>query len=218
MVTGPARCCATLALLVGLVAGPTWSCGGHALGSPTAASPAPGDTSRSSRAVPVEGLGLSNAYRVSNALYRGAQPTPDGFRTLQRLGIRTIVNLRLNHSDVDEIEASGVGPEAFTYEHIRMAAWDADEPEVLQFLRITTTPTSTPVFVHCEHGSDRTGTMVAAYRVVVQGWSKESAIREMRDGPYGFHWIWQGLPRFIERLDVRRYRKELGLLPASVQP
>ena len=71
-----------------------------------------------------------------------------------------------------------------------MAAWDADEAEVLAFLRTVIKPENAPVFVHCRNGSDRTGTMVAAYRVVVQGWSKEAAIREMRDGPFGFHLIW----------------------------
>ena len=216
MATGTTRR-ATLALLIGLAAGATPGCGSHASGS-AGAWAGPSDTGRSSGVVPVEGLGLSNTYQVSETLYRGSQPTPDGFRTLQRLGIRTVVNLRLNHSDVDEIQASGVGPEAFAYEHIRMAAWDADEAEVLAFLRIATTPASAPIFVHCEHGSDRTGAMVAAYRVVVQGWSKEAAIREMRDGPFGFHWIWQGLPRFIERMDVARYRKKLDLPSASVRP
>jgi tyrosine-protein phosphatase SIW14 len=216
MPTGSTRR-ATLALSIGLAASATCGCGGHASSS-AGATVGPTGPARSSGVVPVEGLGLSNTFQVSETLYRGAQPTPDGFRTLQRLGIRTVVNLRLNHSDVDEIRASGVGPEAFAYEQIRMAAWDADEAEVLAFLRIATTPASAPVFVHCEHGSDRTGTMVAAYRVVVQGWSKEAAIREMRDGPFGFHWIWQGLPRFIERMDVARYREELGLPPESVRP
>ena len=214
MATGSSRC-AALAPLLGLAAANLCGCGAS---RSDVDAPGPSAAEHGSGPVPVTGAGLSNTYQVSESLYRGSQPTPDGFRTLQRLGIRTIVNLRLNHSDLDEMHASGVGPEAFAYEHIRMAAWDADEPEVLAFLRIATTPTRAPVFVHCEHGSDRTGTMVAAYRVIVQGWSKDAAIREMRDGPFGFHWIWQGLPRFIERMDVARYRKTLGLPPAPDQP
>ena len=209
MATGPTRC-ATLAWWVGLAACVAVGCGGAGSGhggEAPAASP-------STRVVPVQGVGLSNTYRVSETLYRGAQPSPEGFCTLHRLGVRTIVNLRLNHSDLDELDESGLGRDAFTYETIRMAAWDADEAEVLAFLRTVIKPENAPVFVHCRNGSDRTGTMVAAYRVVVQGWSKEAAIREMRDGPFGFHLIWQGLPRFIERLDEERYRKELGLPPA----
>ena len=44
-----------------------------------------------------------------------------------------------------------------------------------------------PFFVHCQHGSDRTGVCIAAYRIVVQGWTKQDAIREMTGGNYGFH-------------------------------
>jgi tyrosine-protein phosphatase SIW14 len=216
MASGVTRLLTALARTVGFAVGLTCGCGGATSLPHADASFSSINAERGSQAVPVGGLGLSNTYQVSETLYRGAQPTPDGFLTLRRLGVRTIVNLRLHHSDLDEIRASGVGPAAFGYAHIRMAAWDADEEEVLAFLRIATAPARAPVFVHCEHGSDRTGTMVAAYRIVVQGWSKDAAIRELRDGPFGFHWIWQGLPRFIQRMNVARYRRELGLPPAPL--
>ena len=41
-------------------------------------------------------------------------------------------------------------------------------------------PAKRPVFVHCKHGADRTGTMVAFYRILFEGWSKDEAIREMK--------------------------------------
>lgn len=153
-------------------------------------------------AVPLHEPGLPNAFRVSEQLYRGAQPAPEGFAALKRLGIKTVVNLRLAHSDRDEIAESGIGDDAIRYVHIPMAAWDAKEEEVAEFLRIVSDAEQTPVFVHCQHGADRTGTMVAAYRVVVQGWAKERAIAEMREGPFGFHEIWKGLPRFLRDMDA----------------
>ena len=128
---------------------------------------------------------------------------------LKKLGIKTVVNLRLLHSDRDEIEKSGVGEQALRYVHIPMAAWDAEEDEIVQFLRIVADAERTPVFVHCQHGADRTGTMVAAYRIVVQGWPKERAITEMRDGPFGFHEIWTGLPGFLRQMDVDGLRKKM---------
>ena len=161
------------------------------------------------KAVALNLPGLPNAYRVSRDLYRGAQPEPEGFRALERLGVKTVVNLRLVHSDRDEIEQSGVGKDAFQYEHIRMEAWDADENEIVEVLRIVTDKTKAPVFIHCQHGADRTGTIVAAYRIVVQGWSKEEAISEMRDGPFGFHEIWTGLPKFLKEMDVERLRSKV---------
>ena len=50
--------------------------------------------------------------------------------------------------------------------------------------------------------ADRTGTVCAVYRVAVDGWTKEEAIREMREGGFGFHEVWKNLPRWIEGLDV----------------
>ena len=66
-----------------------------------------------------------------------------------------------------------------------------------------------------KHGSDRTGTACAAYRVVVQGWSKEQAIDEMLHGDYGFHTIWDDLVGLIESLDVEGLRKELEAAPTG---
>ena len=44
--------------------------------------------------------------------------------------------------------------------------------------------------MHCQQGADRTGTMMAFYRIAVQGWPKDDAIAEMKNGGYGFHSIW----------------------------
>ena len=116
---------------------------------------------------------------------------------MEKLGIKTIVNLRSFHSDRDELEDT-----ALAYEHIRMEAWDPEEEEVETFLKIATDPDKQPVFVHCQHGADRTGAMVAVYRIVVENWDKEKAINEMQNGPFGFHKIFSGLPTFIEELNI----------------
>ena len=72
-------------------------------------------------------------------------------------------------------------------------------------------PNRQPVFVHCMHGSDRTVTMIAAYSIVVQGWSKEAAIAEMCEGGFGYHSMWTGLPKLLRELDVDLIRRELGI-------
>ncbi|MDD5707420.1 MAG: tyrosine-protein phosphatase, partial [Kiritimatiellae bacterium] len=103
-----------------------------------------------------------------------------------------------------------IGAMGFGYEHIYMKAWHPERAEVVRFLRIVTDADRVPVLVHCQHGADRTGTMCAMYRVVVQAWSKEEAIREMTLGGFGFHEVWQNLPRWIEDLDVESIRKDVG--------
>ena len=92
-----------------------------------------------------------------------------------------------------------------------MKAWHPEEKEAVRFLKIVTDPQRTPVLVHCQHGADRTGTMIAVYRIAVQGWSKAEAIREMTEGGFGFHWIWSNLPRWIQKLDIDRIKRQAGM-------
>ncbi len=162
-------------------------------------------TRPTSWAQPVELPGVPNLHRVSDRLYRSAQPTAQGMTQLKQLGIVTVVNLRSFHSDRDEIGQTGL-----EYEHIYMKAWHPERKEVVQFLQIVTDPKRTPVLVHCQHGADRTGTMCAVYRIVVQGWSKEAALREMTEGGFGFHTVWQNLPAWIQELDIEAIKKEIG--------
>ena len=157
-------------------------------------------------AQPVKLEGVPNLYRVANELYRGDQPSPQGMQNLKDLGLKTIINLRSFHSDRDEIGDTGLA-----YEHITMKAWHPEEKEAVRFLKIVTDPQRTPVLVHCQHGSDRTGAMIAIYRIAVQGWSKAEAIREMTEGGFGFHYIWSNLPRWIENLDIDRIKRQAGM-------
>ncbi len=161
---------------------------------------------------PIEKPGLPNFHKVSGALYRGAQPDAKGFASLKELGIKTVVNLRLMHSDRDEMKDAGLAAgKDFKYVHIKMEAWDADEDELVIFLRLFGDAANQPVFVHCKHGADRTGTAVAMYRIICQGWTKEDAIDEMRTGGFNFHEVWKGLPKFLREMDVEKLRKDAGL-------
>jgi protein tyrosine phosphatase (PTP) superfamily phosphohydrolase (DUF442 family) len=157
-------------------------------------------------AKPVTLAGVPNLHQVSPTLFRSAQPTRGGMATLEKNGIHTVVNLRSFHSDRDELKGTGL-KEA----HLFMKAWHPERKEVIEFLKIATDPGQTPVLVHCQHGADRTGALCACYRVIVQGWTKEEAIREMTDGGFGFHEVWQNLPDWIKDLDVEAIRKQLHL-------
>jgi protein tyrosine/serine phosphatase len=163
-----------------------------------------------SRSQALEAPGLSNFHKVSDSLYRSAQPTAEGFRSLKALGVTTVVNLRSFSSDRKKIGTTGLA-----YEHIYMKAWHPEHEEIVRFLQIVGDPRRQPVLVHCQHGSDRTGTMVAAYRIVVEGWSKEDAVAEMTSEPFGFHRVWRNLPKWVQELDVEAIRREAGLEPAA---
>jgi protein tyrosine phosphatase (PTP) superfamily phosphohydrolase (DUF442 family) len=156
-------------------------------------------------AKPIELPGLPNLHEVSDDLYRGAQPSAEGVRQLKKLGVKTVVNLRLFHSDRGKIRGTG-----FSYQHIPVTAWHPEDKEVVRFLRIVTDPNCTPVFVHCQRGAHRTGLMCAVYRVAVQGWSKADAIDEMTNGSFGFYPGWPNLIDYINKLNIEDIKHRVG--------
>ncbi len=175
----------------------------------------PANTSSPSRnpkwAQPTERPGLSNLHVIESGLYRGAQPDADGFAELKRMGVRTIINLRSMRTDDKEIREAGLAPDAFVHVAIPTVAWDVNEEEVVSFLKVAVNPDNRPLFFHCQAGSDRTGTMAAAYRVVVQGWSVEDAIEEMTEGGYGYHAVWVNLIKFVRGMDSEAIRRKAGI-------
>lgn len=146
--------------------------------------------------------GLPNLHRVSDDLYRGAQPTTEGFRELQAMGVKTIINLRFFFNDQEAMAGSDLA-----YEEIWMNAWHAEDEDLVRFLQLITDHDRAPFFVHCHHGADRAGMLSAVYRILVQGWTKDEAIAEMTQGGFGFHPMWQNLVVYLRDLDVEKLRQ-----------
>lgn len=154
-------------------------------------------------AQPVQVAGLPNLHRVSGKLYRSAQPTAEGMRAAERLGIRTVVSLRSGQRDAP----LALGTDLLL-RHVPMRAWDPHFPAAVAALSaIAISPG--PVLVHCWHGADRTGMVVALYRMLEQGWTREAAIREMLEGGYGYHSIWKDIITFLETVDLEALRRAL---------
>jgi tyrosine-protein phosphatase SIW14 len=162
-----------------------------AFGTP-AQSPTPGVSEGSS--VPLAALaqkisvaGLPNAGKISEALFRGAQPTAAGLTQLKQLGITTIVNLRGGLDVVLERKrAEALG---FRFIDIPVSGWaPPSDEQVAQFLSLVRDTQGEKVFVHCRYGGDRTGVMIAAYRIAENHWSVKQAIEEMH--AFGFHNHW----------------------------
>jgi protein tyrosine phosphatase (PTP) superfamily phosphohydrolase (DUF442 family) len=150
--------------------------------------------------------GLTNFYRVTTNLYRGAQPTAEGMAQLKAMGIKTVINLRAFHSDKDEV--AGTGLKSIRFE---TKPWHAEEEDVVGFLKAVTDTNNLPVFVHCQRGADRTGMMCAMYRIVVCGWTKQEAIEEMKRGGYHFSPVWKNLVAYIEHADIPEIKRRAGL-------
>ena len=141
--------------------------------------------------------GVENLYKVSDALYRGAEPTEEGYKNLAKLGIKTIVSLQLSSPKKELIKNLGM-----TSKHIPINPLNMKDEYAEDFLSIVSNPKNHPVYVHCLYGSDRTGTMVALYRIYIHHWTKEAALEEMRDKKYGFREIFVNLKDYIRHVDI----------------
>ncbi|MCL2345409.1 MAG: dual specificity protein phosphatase family protein [Desulfobulbus sp.] len=178
------------------------SCCAQPLAAPPPENAAQSDERPAEWATPVDAR--RNLYRITPTLYRSAQLTQDDVALLQKLGIRTIINLRAYHRDIDVLNLPGV--ELVT---IPMHTWHIEDEDVASALRAIAAA-SGPVLIHCQHGADRTGTVAAMYRIIAQGWTRERALRELRQGGYGFHPIWFNIPHYIERVDIEALRARLA--------
>jgi protein tyrosine/serine phosphatase len=147
-------------------------------------------------ATPIAKQGLPNFFKVSDTLYRGAQPTREGFQELKKMDIKTIVNLREYHTDENLINGMG-----FNYFQIPTSTSKPFMDHYQKVLDIINNPDLQPVFIHCRHGADRTGTAVALYRIIVQKWDTEEAIRELQQGGYGYHSMFKEIIKFIRNFN-----------------
>lgn len=162
-------------------------------------------------ATPIIGTPLENFYKVSDKLYRSEQPEPKAMDAIQSMGITNVLNLRKHHTDSTEAKDSKL-----ILNHVKMNASSVDYDDIFQSLyRIK--QAKGPVVVHCWHGSDRTGTIVAAYRMVFQDWSKADAIDEFQNGGYGFHEkFFSNLLDLLNNLDIEKLKKQLGIEIISI--
>jgi tyrosine-protein phosphatase SIW14 len=141
--------------------------------------------------------GVPNFHKVNETVYRGAQPTAEGFRSLAALGVKTVVDLRgSEHSEADEkrlVEAAGM-----RYVSIPMKgmATPSDE-QIASALKELNDPAAGPVFVHCKRGADRTGAVVACYRISHYKWDSGKALNEASG--FGMSWYQIALRRYVDR-------------------
>lgn len=155
---------------------------------------------------------LSNFHKISDILYRGGQPLGSGFFRLKNLGIKTVINLRAVDTDQFHVQSAGL-----KYFHISFRPHLPKDIDVIRFLKILSNQDNHPVYLHCYHGSDRTGMLCAIYRIFFENWHKDRAIYEMIHGGYGFHLFFQhNLISYLKKMDVNDLKAKAGFEKQSL--
>ncbi|MDZ4837193.1 MAG: dual specificity protein phosphatase family protein [Candidatus Melainabacteria bacterium] len=135
---------------------------------------------------------------MNDGLWRGGQPDEEGLRELRRLGIKTVICLRFRTSVIDwertECEKVGLNFISMPLNYTTLPR----APHIERFFGIVDDASNHPVYVHCFHGSDRTGLLCGIFRIARDGWNVKDAYDEMK--LCGFHrfrirpfkwWLWR---------------------------
>jgi tyrosine-protein phosphatase SIW14 len=139
--------------------------------------------------------GVTNFHVVNDHVYRGGQPSDAGFQALAKIGVKTVLDLRepdsRSQAEKKVVEAAGM-------KYVNIPFYGISTPSAAQVanaLSILSNKDNGSVFVHCRRGSDRTGTVIAAYRVSHDGWNNAKALDEAKG--YGMTFLAVGMHHFI---------------------
>lgn len=155
-------------------------------------------------ATKVDAVNLDNLYKLNDSIYRSEQPGKDGMKELEAMGIKTIINLRNTKNNCREAKHTKL-----QLKSVPINTWTMDNDDIVAGLKAINT-SEKPCLIHCWHGSDRTGVIIAAHRMVNQNWTKEEAIAEFKEKQYGYHEKWfPKLVNLLQDLDVEQMKKDL---------
>ena len=152
---------------------------------------------------------IPNSGKINDHLYRGAQPRPQGLAELKKLGITTIVDLRGEDRERILWERRQAESLGMRFVNIPVSGWAPPSNEqVLQFLSYLREDPNQKIFVHCRYGDDRTGVFIATYRMAIEKWPADQALKEMYF--FGFNGFWH--PSMITF--IREFPARLNSAPA----
>lgn len=160
-----------------------------------------------------ENKNLPNFHQVDEHVYRGGQPSAEGFKDLAALGIKSVIDLRQigEHSQAEEQKS--VTDLGMRYISIPMKGMsDPKDEQVAAVEAIFNDPAQGPVFVHCKRGADRTGMVVAVYRISHDNWDNKKALSEAKSN--GMSFFERALQHYV--MDYRPSTLDASAAPKTV--
>ena len=147
---------------------------------------------------------IKNMQAVNDHIYRGAQPGSQGFKELAKMGIKTVIDLRDKRTQADRekqmVEALGM-----KYVGIPMSMHAPTDDQIAKALSVLNSTESAPVFLHCLGGRDRTGAVIACYRIAHDGWDNQKALAEAT--VHGLSVFDVGMRHYIVRFSPKKQRQ-----------
>jgi tyrosine-protein phosphatase SIW14 len=138
--------------------------------------------------------GIPNFHQVDEHVFRGGQPTSEAWPNLAKIGVKTVIDLCREDEHSTAQEAQAVAAAGMTYINIPMKGVVAPKnDEIVKVLTLLNS--QDPVFVHCHRGADRTGAVIACYRIAHDRWDRKQAVNEAK--AFGMAWTQQGLKHYI---------------------
>ena len=141
-------------------------------------------------------------HRVDENYLRGSQPLRGGISTLQRLGVRTLVDLRSIYDHTDDVQQAAEAA-SMSYVWLPMSVWNPPtDEEASRFVSLVSDMSNGPFFVFCADGLNRVGEMTAIYRVARSKWTVEKALDEADElgfNPYYYtlrNYVWDYARKF----------------------
>lgn len=152
--------------------------------------------------------GVHNFHQVNAHVFRGAQPTDEGFQSLAKLGIKVVVDLQEPDSR-GTAEANTVTADGMKYISVPMQGMATpSDTSVFKVLGLLEDSSVGPVFVHCHRGADRTGAVIACYRVEHDHWKNDKALSEARS--FGMSWYQKALQSYVKGFAPRTLQASSG--------
>ncbi|MBC7998916.1 MAG: tyrosine-protein phosphatase [Leptolyngbya sp.] len=173
--------------IAAIIAATSCSLSTFSIGAQAVETPSPAKTRAEKALKPKEDL--PNFHQVHPFLYRGGEPTREGLRKAKEMGVTTVLDLR-NPGEMDFDEKELSKELGLKYIHMPMNSKAPTDKQVKKMMAEidkakeksggSDSPSKDAVFMHCAHGSDRTGCMIGIWRVKRDGYDYDKAYQEMR--------------------------------------